>query len=371
MKRHSAAAALALAAALACRRDAPCGALVSDGQYRMGTVLEIQLCAEDRASGERLLAAAFARVGELEKRFSTFDPQSDVSRVNQAAGRGAQRVAPELVRLTADSLALSAETQGSFDPTVGPLVALWREAGRAGKLPDASALADARARVGERVVALDAAAQTVALAVPEASLDFGGIAKGWTLDRLVEDLRAAGVTRALLSFGDSSVAALGSAPEAAPDAQGWGLALTDAAGGVAGTVLLRDQSLSISGSLGQFVEIEGHRYGHVIDPSRGAPLERARVAAVLAADGARAEAFSKALLILGPRDGVALLERAPDTDGILFDADAPAAATKGWAAAARYLPESPTSAAVRPRQGRLSNWSSETTSPTGFLVVGP
>ena len=342
--------ALLLAAALACQRaPEPCPALVSDGQYRMGTVLEIQLCAADRATGERLLASAFERVAALEHAFSTFDPGSEVSRLNRSAGSGPQTVSIELLRLSIDSLMLSDLTQRSFDPTVGPLVALWREAGRAGHLPSAAALADARAHIGLEVVQADLPAKTVELRVAGASLDFGGIAQGWTLDRLVEDLRAAGVTRALLSFGDSSVAALG----APPDADGWGLALGGASSGVAGTVQLRDQSLSISGSLGQFTEIEGRRYGHVIDPRSGAPLERERIAAVLASDGARAEAFSKALLILGERDGIALLDSTPDTQGILLDADGGAFETRGWRESARYLPESPTSAALRPIHGRL------------------
>jgi FAD:protein FMN transferase len=361
-------AALAAAAALACQRaPEPCPALVSDGQYEMGTVLEIQLCAPDRASGEHLLASAFEKVSALEHAFSTFDPESEVSRLNRSAGSGPREVSLDLLRLSAESLVLADQTQRSFDPTVGPLVALWREAGRAGRLPSAAALADARARTGFDAVQADLTAKTIELRVAGASLDFGGIAKGWALDRLVEDLRAAGVTRALLSFGDSSVAALG----APPDAEGWGLALGGATGGVAGTVLLRDQSLSVSGSLGQFVEIEGRRYGHVIDPRSGAPLERAQVAAVLAGDGARAEAFSKALLILGEHDGVALLETFPDAQGILLDADGHAFETRGWREASRYLPESPTSAALRPIHGRLPKESSDTTSPTGRRVVGP
>ncbi len=361
--------ALVLLAALACcqRAPDPCPALVSDGQYRMGTVLEIQLCAPDRESGARLLASAFERVAALEHSFSTFDPESEVSRLNRSAGSGPQVVSLELLRLSVDSLVLSEETQRSFDPTVGPLVALWREAGRAGRLPSAAALAEARARTGFDAVQADLQAKTIELRIAGASLEFGGIAKGWTLDRLVEDLRAAGVTRALLSFGDSSVAALG----APPDAEGWGLALGNASGGVAGTVLLRDQSLSISGSLGQFAEIEGRRYGHVIDPRSGAPLEREQIAAVLASDGARAEALSKALLILGERDGVALLEATPDAQGILLDADGRAVETRGWQSASRYLPESPTSAALRPIHGRLPKRSSDTTSPTGRRVVGP
>ncbi|MFI5317698.1 MAG: FAD:protein FMN transferase, partial [Myxococcota bacterium] len=143
MKR--AAAGLALWAALACTRpEAPseslgaraeCPALVSDGQVRMGTVLEIRVCAPDRAAGEALLRTAFAAVAELERRFSTFDPASEVSALNRAAGGGPQRVSPELARLAADAAALSSETRGSFDVTVGPLVGLWSAAGRAGRLP--------------------------------------------------------------------------------------------------------------------------------------------------------------------------------------------------------------------------------------------
>jgi hypothetical protein len=129
--------------------------------------------------------------------------------------------------------------------------------------------------------------------------------------------------------------------------------VTGASGGVGGTVLLRDQALSISGSLGQFTEIDGRRYGHVIDPRSGAPLERERIAAVLASDGARAEAFSKALLILGEREGTALLEASPDAQGILLEADGGSSETRGWRVASRYLPEPPKSAAPSPAQGRL------------------
>jgi FAD:protein FMN transferase len=336
------AAALFAAAALACARPAPpsdspdaradCPALVTDGQYRMGTVLEISLCAPDRARGEALLAAAFAQVSELEHRFSTFDPESDVSRLNRTAGSGPVAVAPELVRLASDSLELGRLTRGSFDVTVGPLVALWGVAGRAGKLPSDEALAKARARVGPGVLRVDPAAGTAELRVEGAALDFGGVAKGWALDRVAESLRAAGVTRALLSFGQSSLAALG----AAPGWDGWGVALTDAAGGFAGTVELRDRSLSVSGSLGQSLSIEGRRFGHVLDPRSGRPLERPRVAAVLAADGARAEALSKALLVLGEKDGVALLEGLPDADGILIDESGKYWETSRWEETSHY-----------------------------------
>jgi thiamine biosynthesis lipoprotein len=303
----------------------------------MGTVLEADLCAPDRETGERLLRELFADVAAQERTFSTFDPKSEISALNRAGGRGPQRVSAALARLTADSLALSRETLGSFDVTVGPLVSLWQAAAKSGHLPSAAELADARARVGASHVVADLASSTVALSAPGVALDFGGIAKGWALDREVEKLRAAGVTRALLSFGESSLAAIG----ASPGWDGWGVALTDAAGHFAGTVELRDRSLSVSGSLGQYVEIEGRRYGHVIDPRSGEPLERARVAVALAADGATAEALSKALLVLGDKEGIALVESLPGAEGMLLGESGESFETSGWRAAASYSPDLP------------------------------
>ena len=340
------AAGLALAAALACARPEPasdsaetraeCPAFVSDGQYAMGTVLEASICAPDRASGEALLRELFAGVAELEHSFSTFDPASEISGLNRAAGRGPQPVSPALARLTADSLGLSALTGGSFDPTVGPLVSLWQAAGKAGRRPSAVELAATRARVGASGVRADPAAGTVELRAAGAALDFGGIAKGWALDRACERLRAAGVTRAFLSFGESSLAAIG----ASPGSDGWGVALTDASGHFAGTVEIRDRSLSVSGSLGQYVEIDGRRYGHVIDPRSGEALESARVAVVLAADGASAEALSKALLVLGETEGIAIVERL-GAQGLLLDESGATFETSGWRTATGYSPDWP------------------------------
>lgn len=338
------AAAIALAALSGCARPSPredpaqvCPVTVSDGRYLMGTVLEISLCVSDRARGEALLGELFEEVTRLERVFSRFDATSDLSRLNRAAGSGPIPVAEPLAELTELSIGYTQLTRGAFDVTVGPLVVLWLEAERAGRLPSAEALAAARSRVGPAWVGVDRAASTVELRLPGAMLDLGGIAKGWTLDRLAGKLREAGVSRALLAFGQSSICALGK--PAGWD--GWGILLGDASGGFAGTAQLDDRSISVSGSLGQYAEIAGRRYGHVIDPRTGEPLTRARVAAALAADGARAEALSKALLILGERDGIELLESLPDAEGILIDESGASWQTSGWTRETRFSPDWP------------------------------
>jgi len=339
-------AAASLAALLACASAPPpedpavvCPVTESDGRYAMGTVLEISLCVPDHATGERLLEELFAQVARYEAMFSRFAPRSDLVRVNRNAGGSPVVVAPEFLDLTAASLSLAETTRGAFDVTVGPLVALWQEAVQSGQVPDAARIAAARALAGPRMVELDREARTAALRERGAMLEFGGVAKGWALDRLAGTLRAGGVSRALLSFGQSSVVALGK--PAGWD--GWGVLLADASGGFAGTAQLRDQSLSVSGSLGQYTEIAGRRYGHVIDPRSGEPLTRERVAVALGGDGTRAEALSKALLILGEAEGIALLESLPDAEGLLIDADGRTWQTSGFSAAARYSPEWPDS----------------------------
>jgi thiamine biosynthesis lipoprotein len=112
----------------------------------------------------------------------------------------------------------------------------------------------------------------------------------------------------------------------------------DARAGFAGVATLRDQSLSMSGSLGQGFAIEGTAYGHVIDPRSGQPLTRRAVSAVVDASGSRAEALSKALLVLEPDEGIALLETLPGAEGLWLDESGELRESSGWRAAVRFEP---------------------------------
>jgi thiamine biosynthesis lipoprotein len=304
----------------------PAPVFVADGRPAMGTVLEIEIAARDEAAARAVLERCFARVAELERLFTRFDPESALSRLNRAAGRGSIEVDPALARILADSRGYASLTRGSFDVTVGPLVALWWEAGRRGSAASADEFAAARARVGSDGIELSPDASRAGLARAGMSVDLGGIAKGWALDRVAEILAAEGVTSAFASFGGSSFLALGT-----PRGEsGWRVLLRDAGGGFAGVLHLRDRSLSVSGSLGQSVEIAGRAYGHVIDPRSGEPLVRAAEAAVVAPTGALAEALSKALLVLGHDEGIALLEDLPEVEGFVIDANGRTRGTSGW-----------------------------------------
>lgn len=314
-----------LALALGCGGGADGSA--SEGRYQMGTVLELRLEGVGAPAGRELLERLFARVAELEQLFTRFHPQSALSRLNLAAGSGPQPVAPDLALLLDRSLVWSRRTQGAFDVTVGPLVELWALAAERGRAPSPAELERARRSVGAGQLHVDLERGTAALA-GGASVDLGGIAKGYALDQLVQMVTEARVSSALLSFGGSSVHALGSAP----DAEAWQVALRDARGGIGPVLGLRDRALSVSGSLGQSREIEGRLYGHVIDPRSGLALSRERVAAVVAVTGTDAEALSKALLVLGADEALALAESLPGVEAWLSETDGTERSTSGFAA---------------------------------------
>jgi thiamine biosynthesis lipoprotein len=297
----------------------------------MGTVLEITLVGRDPEELRGALVELFAEARRLEALLTVFDPESELSRLNRAAGRGPLAVDPELARVLDLSLRYARLTRGSFDVTVGPLVQLWTEAAARDSSPGAAALAEARARVGAehlRVLA-DGTAELTRTGV---SVNLGGMAKGYALDRMRPLLARRGVGNALLNFGQSSTWALGS-PE---DAEGWRLLARGPGGDFLGVLTLRDQALSVSGSLGQWVEIGGRRYGHVLDPRSGEPLTRRRQALVVAPEAALAEALSKALLVLGEAEGLALVAEQAGCEALLVDADGGTWRTPGWAAAVRF-----------------------------------
>ena len=323
-----------------CAGSAPDPAPVSRsaGRYAMGTVLEITVEASTEAEANAAMEDLFRLAADLERIFTVFEPESPLSRLNRGAGSGPQAVDPEIARILTESVAYWQLTGGTFDVTVGPLVDLWRMAAHRNRLPGKAELNTSLALVGSDKIQVREDGR-VALERAGMSVNLGGIAKGYALDRMEEQLRVRGISKAFVSFGQSSILAVG----APTGVSGWRVLLNDASEGFAGVATLRDQSLSVSSSFGHWSEIAGHRYGHVIDPRSGEAMTRAAQAAVLGPSGALAEALSKALLILAPEEGLALLEDQGEVEGLLIEADGSAHASSGWVRAVAFesfLPES-------------------------------
>ena len=258
---------------------------VTEVHYVMGTYYRITADGDDVVP---VLRGCFQDARRLEQVYSRFDATSELSRVNAAAG-APLLVSEEFASLLRRSLALGAGTGGAFDVTVGALTELWRESETP---PAPAAVAAARDRVGATRIRLDG--RTLELP-PGHRLDFDGIAKGWTVDGCVARLRAAGIRRALVSLGESSVYALGApAGETAWPLEVRGVEPEEAVG----VLRLRDEGLSVSATFGGSGR-QGRAAGHVVDPRTGEAIAAPAVASVVSASATDAEAWSKALLLWG------------------------------------------------------------------------
>ena len=270
-------------------------------QVHMGMPVRIVLYAADAGAAERSAREAFARVAALDAMLSDYRADSELNRLSATSGVW-MPVSADLFAVLTRALEIAEASGGAFDPTVGPLTSLWKEARRTRRLPGATELADARARVGWRYLKLDAATRSARLDRADMRLDLGGIAKGYILQEALLALAAQGTPRALVEAGGDIV--VGAAPPGQP---GWRIEVPHAdASFVARAAALTRAALSTSGATVQFVEINGVRYSHVIDPRTGLGVTHDLVVSVIATDAATADGLATAINVLG-KDGAAKL----------------------------------------------------------------
>ncbi len=299
---------LVTVAALAClaRGARPQEVRREFAELHMGVAVRIELYAPDDAAARQAARAAYARIAELEDIMSDYRPESEVRRLAERPG-SAVPVSEPLFAVLVRALELARQSDGAFDPTVGPFVALWRRARRTGRLPTPAELDSAARRVGWRKVRADSAGRSIRLDTAGMQLDLGGIAKGYILDQALLVLSRHGVTRALIQAGGDIV--VGDPPPGLP---GWRIDVPGAGPMVrTRAAALAHAALSRSGDTEQFVLVDGVRYSHIVDPRSGVGLTSRRQSAVVAADGLTADGLATALTVLDDAGQAALLRAYP------------------------------------------------------------
>lgn len=285
-------------------------------QIEMGAPFRITLYAADEAAANKAAEAAFERIDALEDIMSDYDPDSELMRLCRKSEPGeAVAVSDDLLHVLVRAQKLSKKTDGAFDVTVGPIVRLWRIARRKKELPPQQALQAALGKVGYQNVKLDRRAGTVELKKQGMRLDLGGIAKGYAGDEALEVLEKHDLPRALVDAGGDIVA--GDPP---PGKKGWRI-------GIASPVKpdepperflqLQNAAVATSGDAYRFIEIDGTRYSHIVNPKTGVGLTVRRSVTVVAPKGISADAMASALSVLGPRRGIELVEQCKHTAALI------------------------------------------------------
>ncbi len=291
----------------------------------MGTTFTVTAYGAGEAEVGAAIDASLAEVDRLDRMLSTYIGESEVSRLNRAAGGDFLQASPELLDLLSRSREFCAGTDRAFDVSVGPLVAMWRRAAQAGTEPSEREIADTRARCGPGEIETDPEHGRARLVHAGAALDFGAIGKGYALDRAAAILQDRAVTRALLDFGGQFLAL-----DPPPEAAAWRVDLRDPAkpDTIRTSVQLAHASISTTADYERGLSIGGRRISHVVDPRTGLPAAGMLGVSVVCATATEADALSTALFVLGAKAGAELATRrsvatlfvTPDGAGVANDA---------------------------------------------------
>jgi len=276
---------------------------------RMGTMFNIEMYSASSAQASKAAEAAFARAEELEQIMSDYRADSELMRLSREGSTAPFPVSSDLYDVLAKSQWTSELSGGVFDVSIGPLVGLWRSARKSKHLPDPGEISKAKALVDYRNIELDPARHTVFLKRAGMMLDLGAIGKGYAADQMLAVLQSQGINHAMVVAGGEVV--VGEPP---PGNSGWkvGIDTADAdAESLPCTLLLSAAAVSTSGDEHQFLELNGHRYSHVINPKSGWALEGESSTTVMARDSTTADALATAFSLMSPADGIRVAESLP------------------------------------------------------------
>ena len=262
----------------------------------MGATFTVVAYDKDRQKLESSVDQAFEEIRRLDSLLSNYKKDSEWSRVNRDAADKPVPVSAELFRLLAACVEYSRKSEGAFDITVGPLIKLWGFYKGSGRLPHRAEIRSVLAKTGYRNVLLDPDSQTVQFRKRGVEIDPGGIGKGY-VDRMVDVLKDTGVVSALISAGGSSIYALGTPP----GRQGWKVKIRHprSPGKTVEEIVLRDGSMSTSGSYEKFFMAGGKLYSHIFDPRTGYPATGMLSVSVVAPRTLDSEAWTKPFFVRG------------------------------------------------------------------------
>ncbi len=294
----------------------------------MGSKVVVRVCPKALGGDaeKAALAAAeqgFAEVGRLEGLWTTWSPDSEVSRINAAAGRTAIQVSQETLDVLLVALSGSEASAGLFDVTFAPLGEVWRfdtppgshEPTKLARVPTVAEVKDRLNRVGWQHLHLDVKQHTAFLDKPAMAIHLGGIGKGAAVDRVVALLRAQGFANFAVQAGGDLYCA------GQNGARPWrvGIAHPRVKGEILGSLDVRDAAFSTSGDYERFAIIDGHRYHHILDTRSGFPADASQSVTVLVETATAAEVLTKTAFILGGQAGLDFLQK-QHARGVIVDA---------------------------------------------------
>lgn len=265
-------------------------------------------------NASKAIDEAFKRVDEIENIASSSIDTSDVSKINEAAGKEYVKVHPEIVKIIKTSIEYSKISNGAFDITVSPLIKLWGIGTDQERVPADSEIKDKLGLVGYKNISINESDNSVKLMKAGMAIDLGGVAKGFTADEIVKVFKKYGVNSAIINLGGSSIYTLG----VKPDKTQWSVAIQNPRKekneGNIGIVKLDQGALSTSGDYQRFFIKDGKRYHHILNPFTGYPADAGVMSDTIRIDSSipdcnmLADILTKVTFVSGVEKGMKIID---------------------------------------------------------------
>ncbi|MES2374190.1 MAG: FAD:protein FMN transferase [Bacteroidota bacterium] len=273
---------------------------------KMGSPFNLILVTDDSLKAAGLADRSFALIDSFNHLYSDYDTTSELSNLNAHAGKGKQQVSTGLWDLLLHAKFAYAKSSGAYDITVGPLSQLWRKSRKEKIFPDKKVVDEKRKLVGFNKIQIDKFTSSITLPLAGMRLDLGGIAKGYIAQKVVDFLRQNGITQVLADAGGDMV--MSNAPTGNT---GWviGVNIPETTDDLLPKKLsLQNMAVATSGDAYQYMEHNGLKFSHIIDPRTGYGIHSQRNVTVIAKDGADADWLATACSILPVTDAKKLAE---------------------------------------------------------------
>lgn len=285
-------------------------ASVERARFLMGTLCTARVYAPNDTVASRALRAGLDEIARLDEVLSSWRDDTDLARLNAAAAQEPFPCPAELYASLVSARALAEHTDGAYDPTIGPLIEAWDMRGE-GRVPKQREIDRALQSVDWRSLQLDSNSQSASFEREGMRVDLGGIGKGFALDHAVVAMELRGATRGLLNFGGEICAWSDGTP--------WEVSIADPTDRMRPVLhfTITDAAVATSAQSERGFDHKGVRYGHVLDPTTGRPVDSTGSVTVIAGSATQADALSTALFVMG-RDDAGMFARANSDIGVIW-----------------------------------------------------
>lgn len=284
----------------------------------MGSRFELTAVSADDTLAWESIEAGIAEIQRIEKLISSWDSASQTSRINQHAGVQPVKVGQELYDLIRRSLKISRLTGGAFDISFASMDRLWRFDGSMETLPDSNEVAASVQKIDWKKIQLQPDSFAVFLPEKGMKIGFGGIGKGYAANRARALMQSMDIKSGLVNAGGDLIA-WGRQPDGKP----WSIGIADPEkpSAIFAKLEINEQAVVTSGSYEKYVSFGGKRYAHIIDPRTGWPVQALKSVTIICPDAELADALATAVFVLGPEEGLQLINQLKGISCLMVTAD--------------------------------------------------